>query len=79
MNWKNRLFDTCLNQQRLAGRIRAVVGCVRVGLTLKGSGTEKRGGETKILKRGQAGSRGGCLKKGELELPYKLREGCSGG
>ena len=22
-----------------------------------------RGGETKVLKRGQAGSRGGCLKK----------------
>ena len=32
--------------------------------TLKGSGTEKRGGETKILKRGQAGSRGGFLKEG---------------
>ena len=28
-------------------------------------GTEKRGGEAKILKRAeQAGSRGGCLKKG---------------
>ena len=38
-----------------------------------------RGGETKILKRGQAGSRDGCLKKEELELPYNLREGCSGG
>ena len=40
---------------------------MRVGGTvkniLKGGGTEKRGGETKILKRGQAGSRGGCLKK----------------
>ena len=35
-----------------------------VGNTLKGGGTEKRGGETEILKRGQAGSRGGCLKKG---------------
>ena len=31
---------------------------------LKGGGTEKRGGETKILKMGEAGSRGGCLKKG---------------
>ena len=42
--------------------------------TLKGGGTEKRGGETKILKRrGQAGSRGGCLKKScGLELPYEL-------
>ena len=30
----------------------------------KGGGTEKRGGETKIFKRGQAGSRGGCNKKG---------------
>ena len=36
----------------LVGWIRAVGGCMR-------------GGETKILKRGgQAGSRGGCLKKG---------------
>ena len=35
-----------------------------VGNTLKGGGTEKRGVETEILKRGQAGSRGGCLKKG---------------
>ena len=33
--------------------------------SLKEGGTEKRGEETKILKRGQAGSRGGCLKKGE--------------
>ena len=34
--------------------------------TLKGDGTEKRRGETKILKKGwgQAGSRGECLKKG---------------
>ena len=27
-------------------------------------GTEKRGGKTNILKRGQDGSRGGCVKKG---------------
>ena len=40
--------------------------------TLKVGETEKRGGETKILKRGQAGSRGGCLKKGGLEPPYEL-------
>ena len=42
--------------------------------TLQGGETEKRGGETKILRRGQAESRGGCLKKGGgvLELPYKL-------
>ena len=34
--------------------------------TLKGDGTEKRRGETKIFKKGwgQAGSRGECLKKG---------------
>ena len=40
---------------------------VRVSLkTLKGGGTEKKGGETKILKwgGGQTGSRGGCLKRG---------------
>ena len=36
-------------------------------------GTEMRGGETKIFKKGgQAGSRGGCLKSGGLEPPYKL-------
>ena len=43
--------------------------------TLKGSGTENRGGKTKILKRGggQAESRGGCLKKeGGQEPPYEL-------
>ena len=40
--------------------------------TLKGGGTEKRGGETKILKkrRGQARSRGGCL-KGEAGTPLQ--------
>ena len=48
---------------------------MRVGGTVKntfhqGDGTEKRGGETKILKRReggwgkQAGSKSGCLKKG---------------
>ena len=35
-----------------------------VSNTLKGGGTEKRGGQTKILKRGQAGSRG-ALKRGK--------------
>ena len=44
-------------------------GCVRVGETvwntLKGGGTEKKGGEPKILKKkGQAGSRDRYLKKG---------------
>ena len=29
-----------------------------------------RGGETKVLKRGQAGSRGGCLKKGGSWRPH---------
>ena len=32
--------------------------------TLKGGGTEKRGGETEISKKGQAGSRMGSLKRG---------------
>ena len=31
--------------------------------TLKGGGKEKKGEETKVLKRGQTGSKGGCLKK----------------
>ena len=39
---------------------------------LKRGGTEKNGGDTKILKRGWAsGSRNGCLKK-EGWNPYKL-------
>ena len=38
---------------------------------LKGDGTEKRIGETKILKRGKAGSRDGCLKKGEAGTPLR--------
>ena len=57
--------------------IKAGEGCVRVGgtvwYTLKEGGTEKRGGEAKILKKnGKAGSRDGCLKKrGSLEPPYE--------
>ena len=41
---------------------------------MKGDGTEKRGGDTKILKRGgQAKSRSVCLKnRGGLEPPYEL-------
>ena len=37
-------------------------------------GVKQRRGETKFLKRGQAGSRGECLKKeeGGLEPLYKL-------
>ena len=53
--------------------------CVRVGETvwntLKGGGTEKRGGEAKVLKKKvQVGSRDGYLKKeggGGLEPPYE--------
>ena len=42
--------------------------------TLKGGETDKRGGETKILKRGQGESWGGCLKRdaGWLERPWGL-------
>ena len=48
------------------------VFCVRVAVTIWNTlnevGTEKRGGETKISKRwGQAGSRGGYLKKASCE------------
>ena len=39
--------------------------------TLKGGGTKKRGEETKILKRGQAGSKGGCLKKRGAGTPLR--------
>ena len=65
-------------QGRLLCQIRVGGGCVRVkgtvSNTLKGGGTEKREGETKILKSegklGQGVSR--CLKNGGLESPYKL-------
>ena len=47
----------------MAGLIRAGGDCVRMGKlskipTGKGSGTEKRGGETKILKRGTSWVKG---------------------
>ena len=56
--------------------IRKGGGCVRVGgtvwNTLKEGGTEKRGREAKILKKkGQAGSRGGCLKNGGSGTPLR--------
>ena len=76
---KFALLIIYLNQERLVGQIRAVEICMKMGVTvqntLKEGGTEQRGGNTKILKRGmgQAGSMGGCLKKGEgLEPPYEL-------
>ena len=50
-------------------QIRARSGCMRVGgtvsNTLKGGGTGKRGGETKILRRGSKLGQGvGALKRG---------------
>ena len=56
--------------------IRKGGGCVRVGRTvwntLKEGGTEKRGGEAKILKKkGQARSRDGCLIKGGPGTPLR--------
>ena len=58
--------------------IRAGGGCMRVGETvwntIKEGGTEKRGGEEKIFKKkGQAGSRDGCLKKGREESGTPLQ------
>ena len=46
------------------GRRRLHEGGGTVWNTLKGGGTEKRGRETKILKRGQPGPRGGYPKIG---------------
>ena len=41
--------------------------------TLKGSETEKRGGQTKILKKGGKLVQGvAALKRGGLESPYQL-------
>ena len=42
-------------------------------------GTEKGGGDTKILKRGQPGLRDGCLKKRGAETPLQTRGGMEGG
>ena len=42
-------------------------------------GTEKGGGDTKILKRGQPGLRDGCLKKRGAETPLQTRGGVEGG
>ena len=47
--------------------------------TLKGSGTEERGGEAKVFKKGgQAGSRGGCLKKGAGFLLQTIKNSVEG-
>ena len=58
--------------------IKAGGGCVKVvGIvwnTLKWGGTEKRGGSTKILKRGgggQTGSRSVSFKRGEAGTPLQ--------
>ena len=66
----------------MVGHIRARGICVRVGrtvlytvlYTLKGGGTEKREGNTWVLKRGGKLSQGvGALqKRGVLEPPYEL-------
>ena len=52
------------------------MGCMRLGgtveNTLKGGGTEKRGGKQRFLKGRQAGSRGGCLKKEGTGTPLRL-------
>ena len=51
--------------------------CVRVSgtvwNTLEGGRTEKKGGETKILKRGQAGSRGGGTPLRTMPQNYVVR------
>ena len=66
-----------LSQGRLVGRISSVGSCVRVGgnclKSLKRGWNRNEGrGNKYFKKRGQAGSRGGCLKKGTgLELPYE--------
>ena len=75
LNWYNYPFYVCLIKERLVGQIRTGGGCMRVGEsvsnTLKGGGTEMGQGEAKILKRGQAGSKGPCLKKGGAGTPLQ--------
>ena len=59
-------------------QIRTGRGCVRVEglseITLKGVEQKRGEGKQRFLKMGQAGSRGGCLKKRGLEPPYELWE-----
>ena len=54
--------------------VRKIEGWVRVGELSKipYKGVEKKKGEWKFYKGGQAGLRGGCYKKRGLELPYEL-------
>ena len=53
----------------MVGQIRTGGGCVRVGETLERGGTEKKGGETKVLKRGgKLGQGMGALKNGGWNL-----------
>ena len=69
-------FDICLNSLIMCKEVWFVGlgGCVMIRGTvwnfLKEGVTEKRGGETKILKRAQTRSRGGCFKQWELESLY---------
>ena len=69
LSWQNQPFDICLNQGRLVGGwITAEEGCEGGGnclKRLKGGRNRKEGkGNKNFKKRGQAGPRGGCLKKG---------------
>ena len=69
-------MDICLNQGKFVGQIRGVGDCVRVGgggnrlKCLKTGWNRKEWkGNKDFKKRGQAGSRGGCLKKGGAGTP----------
>ena len=59
----------------MVGQIRPGGDCVRVGGNclkyLKRGWNRKAGRETKIVKGGQAGSSGGCLKKGGAGTPLR--------
>ena len=75
LSWSNHPFDIYLNQGRLVGHIRARGGCARVRgdylKYLKRRWNRKGGrGNKDFRKRGQAGSRGGCLKKREAGTPF---------
>ena len=68
-------MDICLNQGKFVGQIRGVGDCVRVGggdrlKCLKTGWNRKEWkGNKDFKKRRQAGSRGGCLKKGGAGTP----------
>ena len=76
LDWKKHPFDICSNQGKLVGRIRAVGGLREGGVNclkyLKRGVERKRGEGKQILKRGQAASRVGTLKRAAITTSIEV-------